>query len=262
MLALDQHLVHGSEAPVVLVHAGVADRRMWDPVWAPLTAAVDVVRVDLRGFGDSDERPSGPVSHASDLLEVLDAFGITRGHVVGASLGAGVAVEAALAQPDVVESLVLCPPGGRLLTDRTDDLAAFAEAEDAALTAGDLDGAVRANVDAWVAGVGRSPRDVDRLVVDAVSRMQRRAFEIQLGWGPEVLEDEPEVDPTDRLGEVDLPVLLLVGGLDLLTVRRAADRLTAGLPDVVRVDWPDVAHLPSLEQPQRFADLLLEWLIP
>lgn len=262
MLALDQHLVHGSEVPVVLVHAGVADRRMWDPVWGPVTAAIDAIRVDLRGFGDSDERPAGPVCHAADLLEVLDELGITRGHVVGASLGAGVALEAALAQPDVVESLVLCPPGGRLLTARTEDLAAFAEAEDAALAAGDVEGAVRANLDAWVGGVGRPLHHVDRRVVDAVARMQRRAFEVQLGWGEDVLEDDPEVDPTERLGEVDVPVLLLVGGLDLVTVRCAADRLTAELPDVIRVDWPDVAHLPSLEQPERFADLLLEWLIP
>ena len=43
--------------PVVLLHAGVADRRMWDPQWAGLTAARDAVRLDLRGFGESDRPP-------------------------------------------------------------------------------------------------------------------------------------------------------------------------------------------------------------
>ena len=53
--------------PILLLHAGIADRRMWDSIWPTLTAARDVVRVDLRGFGGSTERPevrgrTGPTS--------------------------------------------------------------------------------------------------------------------------------------------------------------------------------------------------------
>ena len=45
--------------PLLLLHAGVADRGMWDPVWDALTTGHDVVRVDLRGFGESDARAPG-----------------------------------------------------------------------------------------------------------------------------------------------------------------------------------------------------------
>jgi 3-oxoadipate enol-lactonase len=261
-LAFDHRDGIGSEMPVVLLHAGVADRRMWEPQWAPLTAEVDALRVDLRGFGESDSVPPEPFSHVGDVLALLDDRGVTRFHAVGASLGAGVALELALARPDAVESVVLAPPGGSLLVTRTDDLAAFAASENAALVAGDLDAAVRADLDAWVAGRGRRLDEVDPSVVEAVARMQRRAFEVQLGWGEGVEEVEPGVEPQDRLAEVAVPVLLLVGDHDLETTRDAADRLVAGLPDVTRVDWPDVAHLPSLEQPERFTRLLLEWLLP
>jgi 3-oxoadipate enol-lactonase len=252
LLAHDQVARHGVTAPAVLVHAGVADRRMWDPQWAAVSAETDVVRVDLRGFGDSDVAPTEPFSHPDDLWSVLDELGVTRCHLVGASLGSGVALEAALARPDAVESLVLAPPGGSLLVTRTDDLAAFVAAEDAALGAGDVDGAVGANLETWVAGRGRALTDVSPDVVAAVARMQRRAFDIQLAWGDDDLEVEPARDP----------MLLVVGGLDLDTTLDAADRLAHGLPDCTRVDWPDTAHLPNLEQPERFSALLLEWLLP
>lgn len=112
------------ELPVVLIHAGVADRRMWDPIWPTSTRERDVVRVDLRGFGDSAARPAGPVSPAGDVLGALAEIGVGRCHLVGASLGAGVAVEVALTRPPAVASLLLAAPGGSLLAEVTPDLQA------------------------------------------------------------------------------------------------------------------------------------------
>ena len=63
--------------PVVLVHAGVADRRMWDPQWAGLTGSRDAVRLDLRGFGESDRPPGGALDPVADVLETLDHLGVT-----------------------------------------------------------------------------------------------------------------------------------------------------------------------------------------
>src|SRR5688572_31762307 len=83
------------DVPILLVHAGVADRRMWDGVWEHLVDGRDVVRVDLRGFGASSERPGGALAHHQDVLDVLEAERIGRAHVVGASFGAGVSVEVA-----------------------------------------------------------------------------------------------------------------------------------------------------------------------
>jgi pimeloyl-ACP methyl ester carboxylesterase len=110
------------EVPIVLIHAGVADRGMWDPIWPELIGDRDVVRLDLRGFGDSAARPAGAVSHPGDVLDLLSEMGVDRCHVVGASFGAGVAVEVALARPSAVASLLLAAPGGLLLAEMTPDL--------------------------------------------------------------------------------------------------------------------------------------------
>jgi 3-oxoadipate enol-lactonase len=247
------------ELPVVLIHAGVADRRMWDPVWPALTAERDVVRLDLRGFGDSAARPAGPVSQAADVLGVLAEVGVGRCHLAGASFGAGVAVETALTQPAAVASLLLAAPGGSLFAEVTPELRLFLDAEGAALERGDLDAAVEANLSWWVEGPRRRTGQVDPAVRALVARMQRRAFEVTADWD-DVEEEELDPPALGRLGEIAVPVLVLIGGLDLDAALFAATRVVAETADVRRVDWPDVGHLPSLERPADFLGLLREWI--
>ena len=246
------------EPPIVLIHAGVADRRMWEPVWPALAGERDVVRVDLRGFGESAAQPSGPVSHAEDVLDALSEIGVGRCHLVGASLGAGVSVEAALASPATVASLLLAAPAGSLLAEITPSLRAFIDEESAALERGDLDAAVEANLSWWVDGQHRRPDHLDPEVRGLVGRMQRRAFEVTADWR-DVEENELEPPALDRLGEISAPALVLVGGLDLDTVHDAAGRVVSGVAGARRVVWPHVGHLPSLESPAEFLDLLRNW---
>ena len=244
---------------VVLVHAGVADRRMWDQQWPALTAGRDAVRLDLRGYGGSTSRPDGALSPVDDLLDCLSWLGVERCDLVGASFGAGVAVEAALDRPALVSSLLLVAPGGSLITEATPDLRAFFDAEGAALAAGDAEAAVEANLACWVDGPSRGPDGVDPQVRAAVGVMQRQAFEITEGWD-DVEEDEREPPPVERLGEIVAPTLVLVGALDLDAIHDAAARVAAGIVGARRVDRPDVAHLPSLERPDDFLSLLQGWL--
>ncbi len=247
------------ERPLLLLHAGVADRRMWDPQWDSLTRSHDVVRLDLRGFGESTERPVGDLSHVEDVLATLATLDVDGCHVVGASMGAGVAVELALTRPALVASLLLSAPGGSLIPAMTPALRAFADAESAATESGDLDAAVEANLAAWVDGAGRGPGVVDPAVRSLVADMQRRAFELTADWD-DVEEAELEPDALDRLGEIGVPTLVLVGGHDLDAIHEAADRVTEGVSRVRRIDWPDTAHLPSLERPADFLVLVEEWL--
>jgi len=244
---------------IVLIHAGIADRRMWDPQWPALTAAYDVVRLDLRGYGDATDRPDGKLMPADDVIAMLTELGIDRAHLIGASYGAGVAVEVALMQPSLVESLLLSAPGGSLIAEEAPQLLAFVEAEDAAFDAGDLDAAVEANLSWWVDGAGCGPERVDPDLREFVRRMQRRAFELTAEWGD---VDEADFDPPtfERLAEVDVPTLVLLGGLDLDAIHNAAERATAGIEGARRVDWPDGAHLPSMERPSDFTALVDEWV--
>jgi pimeloyl-ACP methyl ester carboxylesterase len=247
------------QTPVVLVHAGVADRRMWDPQWPALTADRDVLRLDLRGFGESVRLPAGPLSPVDDLLDTLDHAGVDRCHLVGASFGAGLAVEAALVRPGLAKSLFLSAPGGSLIAEATPQLREFFTAESSALDDDDLEAAVEANLRWWVDGPHRGTEAVAAATREKVAAMQRLAFDLTLTWDdvPEAKLDPPALE---RLSEVTVPTLVLVGAQDIDAILDTATRVTAGLPQARQVEWPDVAHLPSLERPDDFLTLLRQWL--
>jgi 3-oxoadipate enol-lactonase len=247
------------DLPVVLLHAGIADRRMWDPIWSALAVERDVVRLDFRGFGESATRPRGMLSPVDDVLDTLAELGIDRSHLVGASFGAAVAVEAALNRPLQVASLLLSPPGGSLIAELTPDLRAFIETENAALARGDLGDAVEANLTWWVDGPRREAGDVDPTVRDLVRLMQRRAFEVTAGWDD---IEKRELDPAalDRLTEIRVPTLVIVGSLDLEAIHDAARRVADGIAGARLLNWPDTAHLPSMERSDDFIALLRDWL--
>ena len=156
-------------------------------------------------------------------------------------------------------SLLLSAPGGALIAEVTPDLRAFIDAERSALAAGDLDAAVEANLAWWVDGPQRDAGVVDPEVRELVRRMQRRAFELTADWDD---VEEQELDPPalERLAEVTAPTLVLMGALDLDAIADAARRVTEGIAGARRVDWPDVAHLPSMERPDDFLALLRGWL--
>lgn len=245
--------------PVLLIHAGVADRRMWEPQWAALTRRHDVVRLDLRGFGESTSRPSVPFAHHDDVADTLAALGVERAHLIGCSFGAGVAVELALAHPDLVASLLLAAPGGSLMTEMSPELRHFFDAEHEAMDRGDLDAAVQANLDWWVDGPRRDADAARSEVRDLVATMQRRAFEVTADWDD---VEEVELDPptAERLGELAVPTLVLEGALDIATIGVAARDVSAQVPGARHEVWPDTAHLPSMERPEDFRALLEEWL--
>jgi pimeloyl-ACP methyl ester carboxylesterase len=249
----------GSGEPILLVHAGVADRRMWAEPASELSRGRRVLRHDVRGVGESMP-PTGAWSHHTDLLALLDELLIPSAHLVGASMGAGIAAEAALARPEAVASLVLVAPGGALLGDAPAALRPIWGAEIDALDRGDLDGAVEVNLRAWVDGPRRGPEAVDPDLRASVGRMQREAFELP-EWDPE-LAPEHELSPPawSRLGELACPVLVLVGDGDQPVILETAERIAREAPRARLVVWPDVGHMLSLERPGDFMSLVAGFL--
>ena len=251
--------VAGSGPPLVLVHAGVADRRMWDPQWAAFRIGHRVVRYDARGYGESLP-PVGAWSQHGDLLALMDELEITRAHLVGVSMGAGIVVEAALARPEAVASLFVAAPGGALLGPPSDDLQAVWREEIAALDGGDVEAAVDVNLRAWVDGPSRPVDAVDPALRTFVATMQRDAFELP-EWDP---DDAPETElspPADaRLAEIDCWTLVLVGEADQPATVDAAHRIAARVPAARFVSWPDVGHMISLERPEAFERLVLDFV--
>jgi pimeloyl-ACP methyl ester carboxylesterase len=175
-------------------------------------------------------------------------------------MGAAIITELAIARPDLVGSLLLVAPSGALRTEVTADLEELWEAEEEALAEEDLDRAVEANLETWVDGPGQPSDRVPPSVRAFVGQMQLKAFENVDGWDEEDLEDEGLQPPVrGRAAEVKVPTRILAGDLDVAAVGRTAARLAQEITGASLVRWPDVAHLPSLEHPDEFNRLALDW---
>ena len=252
------HEVAGSGPEVVLIHPGVCDSRVWDPQMDTFPSAHTTIRCDLRGFGRTSI-PAEPYSHARDVIELLDRLEVGPSVLVGASLGGRIALEISLARPDLVERLVLIGPSVPGYS-WSDDVIRYGDKEDAALEQGDIEAAVQANLRMWVDGPNRSRDGVDPTVRLLIANMQRHAFELQLPVWEKAEEELLVPDVGRRYVEISVPTLVLVGSEDIPDMRTIADQLASGIRGARKVEIEGAAHVPSIEKPEQFDRLVLEFL--
>ena len=243
----------GRGPAVVLLHAGIADSRMWDGQFDALAATHTVVRYDLRGFGRTPPAP-GPFDHAGDLRALLDALGLARVALVGCSQGSRVALDFALSHPARVERLVLTSPAVSGL--RYDGPPPRQAAElDAADEAGDRARVNELEMQIWVDGPRRRPEEVDPAVRALAADMNAIALANE-GVG----QEQRPLPAVERLGEVDAPALVVVGELDAARTLVAAEALLGRLPHARGVTIANAAHLPNMEQPEAYNAAVLAFL--
>ena len=216
----------GAGPPLVLLHSGVADARLWNPVWAQLTAAFRVIRYDCRGFGRSPAA-SEPYTQLADLRAVLDHFEVGRAHLAGCSQGGGTAAELGLAEPGRVRSLVLLCPG--FADYRWPAPAPELAAQEAALTAaGDEDGLVRLWLGVWAAA-GAEP-----FVADLMRSSLRAESSEEL--------QEPAGPVFTRLGELGVPTLIMVGDRDTSPLIASNVRAALRIPGSTLIRMPEIGR--------------------
>ena len=242
---------------VLLLHAGIADSRMWRPQAEVLAAAgYRVIAPDLRGFGERRLEPA-PFSYLRDVEGSLEGSGA----VVGCSLGGRVALELACHRPDLVERLVLIAPAlpGWDWSDET--RAGWAE-EEAAFDRGDRARAAEASVRMWFDGPNRAQDEVDPALRATVVAMVLRSYELQEGAWEAGAREEDVLNPpvSGRLHEIQCPTLVLVGEEDVADMREISTHIADSIQDARLVTVPRTAHLPSLERPAEVNSLLLAFL--
>lgn len=245
----------GNGYAVLFIHAGIADSRMWEPQAAAFVDRFDMIRPDQRGFGDT-ELPPGPYSGLDDLVALLDHLKLERAHVVGCSMGGTLALDLVLEHPRRVEKLVLIATGISGSNLGASDTALFAEIEEAD-KAGDMDAVNRAEVRLWVDGPrrreGSAPAALRQLVLD----MNGRSLHTDWSSAENRRIERPAVT---RLDEITAPTLMVVGDQDLPHRLANADLIASKVAGARKVIIEDAAHLPSLERPQEFNRVLLDFL--
>lgn len=250
----------GTGEPLVLLHAGIADRRQWDDQLPDFASSFAVTRYDHRGWGRS-EAPAGPVAFHEDLYALLSALGIERAHVLGISMGGTFAIDFALSHPQMVSSLILVDSwlSGFSVPASEAEQAIWAAFE-AALNEGQLDRANELETDLKLVGIYRTPDMVDAQTRQRLRALHRPAFdrlaerEAMQPWL------KPEPPSAERLGEISAPTLVVYGDLDVPAVPLIAAKLGSEIRNAEVVCMRGTAHVPNMEQPREFNRIVLDFL--
>ena len=238
----------GEGPAVVLIHAGIADARMWVVQMTSFTTAFRTVRYDDRAFGKSPV-PTSPVSPVDDVVHLMDALGIERAALVGNSFGGAIAIETALAHAHRVWALVAVAPallgfeGGGHPT---------LEAAGEARAAGDVARSVDMELEVW------APLRTDPAVDELIRRMAHDNAGVE--DLPEDLFVEPEVFAAERLEELRVPTLVVIGDTNPPDFEAIADEIAARVPGARTARVADADHLVSLRRPQEFDRAVLDFL--
>lgn len=249
--------VAGDGPAMVLMHAGICDRRMWDGQFELFAQTHRVLRYDVRGFGGSSF-PPGTFAPHRDLVALLDALGIERATLVAVSMAGEIALKTALTAPDRVSGLVLCTTGAA--SEAPAEVRQIWAEADAAYEAGDIAKAVEIESRCWVDGPHRSASEVDPDVRARVEMMNTGLWESIAGVSDPGEEEEFAPPVRDRLDEVRVPTLLVTGDLDQPYIVTSMERLAAAIPGAEAVIVAGTAHLPSMERPEEFNRAIFDFL--
>lgn len=246
----------GSGFPVVFLHAGVADSRMWEPQVAAFAEHFDVVRPDERGFGQS-ELPAMRWSSRDDLLKIMDSLELKPAHLVGCSMGGMLAIDFALDHPERVSKLVLVGTGigGANFGKKYPELWADVRAAD---KAHDLAALNQAEMKLFLAGPRRPVEAIDKRLRELFLDMNATSMESDFDSAPTEDLDPPAVE---RLGEISAPTLLVVGDEDIGPIFDATELLLEKVKGARKAVIHDAAHLPNLEHPDEFNRIVLDFLL-
>lgn len=240
----------GEGPPVVLLHAGVADRRSWQHV-APALAPHDVWAYDRRGYGEAP--PSADAgTHLDDLLAVLGATG--PAWLVGNSMGGALAIDAAVTAPEKVLGLVVigtAVSGAPWDEFEMDDVLRqweqrFAEADDS------LETKVRLNTWLWLDG----PAEAEGRVAGPERELAADMARATLQHGLPDSDDDTGVTAWPQLGAIGVPTTVVVGDLDEQIGQQVAERVAGAVPGARHVVLRGTAHLPMVDAPGALVDVL------
>jgi pimeloyl-ACP methyl ester carboxylesterase len=246
----------GEGLPVIFLHAGIADHRMWEPQVKAFAKHFDVIRPDLRGFGRS-ELPAARWSAEDDLLGLMDHLRLKPAHLVGCSLGSTLAIDFALQHSERLSRLVLVGPGigGANFGKKYPEV--FAEVR-AADEARDFEALNNAEMHLFLDGPRRRRGYVRQPLRELFLDMNGPVVRTDFERAPTVDLDPPAIG---RLHEITAPTLVVVGDEDVPPVFDAVEMLMEKVPHARKAVIHDAAHLPNLEHPDEFNSAVLPFLL-
>ena len=239
-----RYTVTGSGPWVALSHSLACRLEMWDEEVRRLSKRFTVLAYDSRGHGEASA-PPGPYTLdtiADDIKGLLDHVGAKGTHWIGLSMGGVFGLATALKYPDLFGSMVLADTSSRLSPE---GIQAFKDRV-AAVRAGGMEAMVEPTIKRWFKDSFREKSPA--LMARVADWIRHTPAEGYIGTCAAI----PTIDVTERLGEITVPCMALVGADDIAMPPPFSKTLAERLPNCRLVEIPDAGHLSNLEQPESF----------
>jgi 3-oxoadipate enol-lactonase len=252
--------VAGAGHPLVLLHADVADHRMWDEQFGVFAQRYRVVRLDKRGFGKTTST-TATFSHRQDVVDLLAHLGIERTAILGLSNGGAQALDFTLEHPERVDALIVVAGGVGGF-----DYEHFTPTEAEQRLYEEYEALQRQHdtaelVEAGIRMFGDGPEQPEGRAAASVRERLREMMTNNYRLHPEELKPEPLEPPAmGRLGDIHVPTLVMLGGLDETVTTNMMNALAERVAGAQKVVFPDTAHMLNMEQPERFNTVVLDFL--
>lgn len=247
--------VSGEGQPFLMVHAGIANKSMWDNQFDFFAQKYKVVRYDMRGFGQSLP-VAGDYQRHEDIRALLDFLKIDHAYLMGCSMGGGACMNFVLDYPDRADALIMVGSGPGGFSYDGWSPSPLDEEMEAAYRKGDLERVNELGMQIWIDGKGRTPDQVNPALRKKVYDMNMIALRNEKLLGKDV---PPPTSAAKRIGELHLPVLIVIGDLDEEYIAKAADFMAA-IPGAHKIVMHGTAHLPNMEFPKEFNAHVQEFL--
>ena len=241
----------GAGPDVVLLHAGIADSRMWASTVDALSDSYRVISYDQRGFGRSQPAPIVPFRPMDDVVAVLDHLAVDRFSVIGCSMGGTLAVDLAVQYPDRVQALVPVAAGVSGLPESNDAFEPKYQQLEAAMISGDLERFGKIALDIWAPIAANDPSD-DRI---RAQLLENRAG--MIAWFTLAQSGSPAYP---HLGDITAPTLVVVGEQDSADCLRACHTIAAQVLGAQIEILPGVDHNVPERARSKFTSLLRQFL--
>ena len=248
--------ITGAGSPVLLLHAGIADHRMWDAQCAELAKQFRLIVPDLRGYGLSNTE-NLPFRHSEDVHALIQHLELDTVSVAGCSIGGRVALDLAITHPEDVGALILVAPGLRGYDYKDEETLAKDAILEELIASDKREEAADMLVDIWVVGLHRSRAAVSSGIRSLVRGMILDNFD---AVADRFQETTAEHDMISRLSDIDKPTLIIVGNRDLPDMQAISKLIVEKIPGAKRLVIPGTAHFPNLEKASLFNRAVAQFL--
>ncbi|WP_116085088.1 3-oxoadipate enol-lactonase [Tropicimonas sp. IMCC34011] len=240
------HYLHreGTGRGVVFLNSLGTDHRIWESAAGRLPKDIPLLFLDKRGHGLSETAPATMETFAEDVAALMDRCAMADALVCGVSIGGLIAQTLALRRPDLVGGLVLSNTGLRI-----GDPESWTARLDALETSG-LEGMADGVLSRWFSDGFRTSNPDE---VEGYRAMLTRTPKAGYAAACEAIRD---TDLSGRAAEIAVPTLCIAGGADIATPPALVRALADAIPGATYEELDGVGHLPSIESPERVADLV------